>query len=197
MAEGRLIFLDFNNTITFERYETILVDGWFHDEPDLRFREFDSPAFLRISLSGVTMGGTLSVFGEIDNTPVQEEIFFSGEGVLLSANKFKLISGLTPSWEFFSITISGVNELGEVVGSTVTYGPFLCSIAESNTYTDYSRVARPGQTGMPSWRITVYSFKPQVGDRVRTSNGITGQVGDIYPLLLPNLQKGWSFLVIT
>ncbi|MEM4720589.1 MAG: hypothetical protein QXT73_00830 [Candidatus Methanomethylicaceae archaeon] len=144
----------------------------------------------------MTVGGTLDVFGEIDGVPVHEEIAFSGEGTVLSTARFKLISGLTPSWEFFSISISGVNELGEVVGSTVTYGPFLCSISESNTNTDYSRVARTGQLGMPTWRISVYSFEPRVGDRIRTSNGITGQVGDIYPLLMPNLQKGWSFLVV-
>lgn len=114
---------------------------------------------------------------------------------LLSTNKFKTVAGLTLSWSSFLINVNAVNEQGEPVNRSISYGPYLCSVIEQNTFQDEAHTGRPGLVRGSYWRVTVYDILPQAGDYIVTSKGINGFVGDIYPVLMPNFPRGWAFMV--
>lgn len=148
-------------------------------------------------MAGIT-AGTLTINGTDEiSGPLSELFTFSASATLLSSNKFKTVSSLTPSWSSFAINVNAVNEQGEPVSRSIVYGPYLCSVTEQNTFQDEAHTGRPGLVRGSYWRVAVYDIVPQVGDFIVTGKGVSGFVGDIYPVLIPNFPRGWAFLVTT
>ena len=184
----------FNDALTLTRYHDEVVVDWRSGFPEIF--AIAEPAFLSVAVSGITMAGSLYIHGtNASDAQIAETFPYSGSATLLSSNKFKAVAGLTPSWNSFIINVKAANEQGEPVRRSTTYGPFLCSVADQSTFQEEGQTGHPGYMRGSVWRVTVFDIQPLHSDYITTDKGISGYVGDLYPVLLPNWPTGWSFIV--
>lgn len=185
---------DWNDTITITRYSNAVVSGWSSGRPSIS--TILEPAYLQVAVAGITPG-TLSILGtdESDHN-VMESLSFSGPATFLTANKFKSVSGLTPSWSSYLIDVKAVDVQGSPVNRSVSHGPYMCSVEPYDTsFSVQDNVGTPGLFKGQVWRVFIQDFQPISGDSVTTGRGFVGLVTDCRPSMALNYPIGWTFFI--
>jgi hypothetical protein len=184
---------DWNDNITFTRKSNFVVENWTSGIPTVVFPT--EPAFLEVSVSGITPG-TLLVTGTNESNEVLNETFlFTTSASSISNFKFKSITSLTPSWSSYTVNIKATDMQGAPILSEISYGPFLCSFAQADSYTPDGALIVPGQTKGRVWRVSIFDFEPQTEDTAVTGKGLNGVVSNVALFLFPNFPTGWSFFL--
>jgi len=186
---------DWNSTVTFTRHSNFVVQDWTSGTPTIV--NPSEPAYLNVTASGITPG-SITILGTDENSGPLSEIFsFTDDAVIVSENKFKTITSVTPSWSSYNVNITATDIQGSLILSDVQYGPYVCSITQSDsTSTVAGELNVPGQLSGGIWRISILDFEPQDGDSVTTGSGLNGIVNNATPYLFLNFPVGWAFFLV-